>query len=66
MQINRYNLFWFIRKLFLTLATTMVLSNFCFGQEMTYVKGGTVSLNNEILKEPKNLLPILKKNKRPN
>ncbi len=44
----------------------MVLSNFCFGQEMTYVKGGTVSLNNEILKTPKNLLPILKKNKRPN
>lgn len=51
-----------MRNLFLTLTTTMVLSNFCFGQEMTYVKGGTISLNNEIIKKPKNLLPILKKN----
>ena len=29
---------------------------------MPYVKGVTVSLNNEIIKKPKNLLPILKKN----
>ena len=39
----------------------LLFGNFCYGQEMKYIKGGSVSLNNEIIKKPKKLYPILKK-----
>ena len=39
----------------------LFVCNFCYGQEMTYIKGGSVSLNNEIIKKPKKLYAIIKK-----